>query len=476
MERCDMTLRVLVMLLCVIVAVARDTSKPLFYESFEETWEGRWIPSEKSEYEGSWRYEASKGHEDYGLLVGDEARKHAIAVELPEKVALGDGKTVVLQYDVRAQNGLNCGGAYLKFLEPQEAGWKPSSLDSSSAYTVMFGPDRCGATNKVHFIFRHKNPKTGEVVEHHLNKPPNPPADKLTHVYTAVLHANHSVSILVDGSVKRTADLLSDKDFDVPVIPAATIPDPEDKKPEDWDERAKIPDPEATKPEDWDEAAPREIEDEEASKPEGWLDDEPDEVDDPEAAQPEEWDEEEDGVWEPSKVLNPKCAEAPGCGVWKRPTKKNPDYKGKWKAPLIENPAYKGKWKPQEIPNPDHFELEKPELEPISAIAVEIWTMQDSILFDNVLITDDEELASKYRDETWKPKYDAEKIEQEEERKKEAEEAKATAGDEDDEDEEDSEDDVPLLPEEKAEAAASAIPEIDTVFADEHVADSHDEL
>lgn len=43
----------------------------------------------------------------------------------------------------------------------------------------------------------------------------------------------------------------------------------------------RIPDPEAKKPDDWDEDAPREIPDEEAQKPEGWLDDEPDEIDDP---------------------------------------------------------------------------------------------------------------------------------------------------------------------------------------------------
>jgi hypothetical protein len=60
-----------------------------------------------------------------------------------------------------------------------------------------------------------------------------------------------------------------------------------------------------------------------------------------EASQPEDWDEEEDGEWEPPKVANPKCKEAPGCGEWKRPTKPNPDYKGKWSAPLIDNPDYK---------------------------------------------------------------------------------------------------------------------------------------
>lgn len=43
------------------------------------------------------------------------------------------------------------------------------------------------------------------------------------------------------------------KSFDESVIfSRATIPDPEDKKPEDWDKPEHIPDPDAQKPEDWD--------------------------------------------------------------------------------------------------------------------------------------------------------------------------------------------------------------------------------
>ncbi|CAI9754173.1 unnamed protein product [Fraxinus pennsylvanica] len=75
----------------------------------------------------------------------------------------------------------------------------------------------------------------------------------------------------------KAANFLSNDDFEPPLIPPKTIPDPDDKKPEDWDERAKIPDPDAKKPDDWDEDAPLDIEDEGAVKPEGWLDDEPEE-------------------------------------------------------------------------------------------------------------------------------------------------------------------------------------------------------
>nr|VDC93005.1 unnamed protein product [Brassica rapa] len=383
----------------------------VLYESFDEAFDGRWIVSKNGDYEGVWKHAKSEGHDDYGLLVSEKARKYGIVKELDEPLNLKDG-TIVLQYEVRFQEGLECGGAYLKYLRPQEAGWTPEGFDSESPYSIMFGPDKCGATNKVHFILKHKNPKSGEYVEHHLKFPPSVPYDKLSHVYTAILKPDNEVRILVDGEEKKKANLLSGEDFEPALIPAKTIPDPEDKKPEDWDERAKIPDPNAVKPEDWDEEAPMEIEDEEAEKPEGWLDDEPEEVDDPEATKPEDWDDEEDGMWEAPKIDNPKCEAAPGCGEWKRPMKKNPAYKGKWSAPMIDNPAYKGIWKPRDIPNPDYFELDRPDFEPIAAIGIEIWTMQDGILFDNMLIAKDEKVAESYRQTTWKPKFDVEKEKQ----------------------------------------------------------------
>ncbi|XP_041012628.1 calnexin homolog [Juglans microcarpa x Juglans regia] len=388
-----------------------SASDVIYYEPFDESFEGRWVASQKDDYKGVWKHSKSEGHDDYGLLVSEKARKYAIVKELDQVLSLKDG-TAVLQFEVRLQEGLECGGAYLKYLQPQEAGWQPKEFDNSSPYSIMFGPDKCGSTNKVHFILKHKNPKSGDYAEHHLKYPPSVPSDKLSHVYSAILRPDNEVSILIDGEEKKKANFLSSDDFEPPLIPAKTIPDPDDKKPEDWDERAKIPDPEAVKPDDWDEDAPMEIEDEEAVKPEGWLDDEPEEIDDPDAAKPEDWDDEEDGEWETPKIDNPKCEVAPGCGVWKRPMKRNPAYKGKWHAPLIDNPNYKGIWKPQEIPNPDYFELEKPDFEPIAAIGIEIWTMQDGILFDNILIAGDEKAAESYRLTAWKPKFEDEKEKQ----------------------------------------------------------------
>lgn len=55
-------------------------------------------------------------------------------------------------------------------------------------YTIMFGPDKCGEDYKLHFIFRHKNPKTGEFEEKHAKKPDADLrsyfTDKKTHLFS----------------------------------------------------------------------------------------------------------------------------------------------------------------------------------------------------------------------------------------------------------------------------------------------------
>lgn len=67
----------------------------------------------------------------------------------------------------------------------------------------------------------------------------------------------------------------------------------------------------------------------------------------------------------------------------------NPKYRGKFRAPLIDNPNYQGKWAPRRIPNPDYFEDLNPfKMTPIAAIGIELWSMSNNILFDNLLITD----------------------------------------------------------------------------------------
>ena len=106
-------------------------------------------------------------------------------------------------------------------------------------------------------------------------------------------------------------------------------------------------------------------------------------------------------------IDNPKCEEVSGCGSWSRPLKRNPDYKGKWYPPMIDNPEYKGIWAPRKIPNPHFFEDPHPaKLNPIIGIALDIWTMDRRVAFDDILLTDDEGVAAAHAEKTWRVKFD----------------------------------------------------------------------
>ncbi|CAG8324884.1 unnamed protein product [Penicillium salamii] len=398
--------------------------KAPFLEQFTDDWQARWKPSTakkddtKSDdewaYVGEWAVEEPtvlKGIDgDKGLVVKNAAAHHAISAKFPKKID-NKGKTLVVQYEVKPQNSLVCGGAYLKLLQENKK-LHQEEFSNATPYVVMFGPDKCGATNKVHFIFRHKNPKTGEYEEKHLKTPPVARTNKVTSLYTLIVKPDQTFEILINGESAKAGSLL--EDFNPPVNPEKEIDDPKDTKPADWVDEIQIADPEATKPTDWDEEAPFEIVDEAATQPADWLEDEATSIPDPEAEKPEDWDDEEDGDWLAPTVPNPKCADVSGCGPWTRPMTKNPEYKGKWEAPLIDNPAYKGIWAPRKIKNPAFFEDKTPSnLEPMGAIGFEIWTMQSDILFDNVYIGHSVEDAEKLRQETFDVKFPIEEAEEE---------------------------------------------------------------
>jgi len=125
-----------------------------------------------------------------------------------------------------------------------------------------------------------------------------------------VVKPDNTYKVLIDGEVVEKGELEADWSF----LPPKTIKDPEAKKPEDWDDKAKIDDPEDKKPDDWEQ---------------------PEFIPDPDATKPEDWDDEMDGEWEPPQINNPA-------------------FKGEWKPKQIDNPNYKGPWVHPEIPNPDY--------------------------------------------------------------------------------------------------------------------------
>ncbi|XP_020811300.1 calnexin isoform X1 [Drosophila serrata] len=357
------------------------------------------IAEEISKYDGLWNWESPQRivwANDLGLVLKSKAKHAAISAPLRKPFDFKQDKPLVVQYEVTLQEGQECGGSYLKLLSAGKDTEQLTAFNDKTPYTIMFGPDKCGNDVKMHFIFRHVNPINGTITEKHCNKPKNrleePFKDKLPHLYQLVVRPDNSFEIRVDHKIINEGSLLTD--FKPAVNPPAEIDDPNDKKPEAWDEREKIPDPTAHKPDDWDEDAPPQLPDADAVMPDGWLEEEPDMIFDPTASKPEDWDAEIDGEWEAPLVDNPVCEKAAGCGKWKAPLIPNPNYKGKWRAPMIENPNYQGKWAPKKIANPDFFEDLKPfQMTPISAVGLELWSMSSDILFDNLIITDDVEVA-----------------------------------------------------------------------------------
>ncbi|KAM8939084.1 calmegin isoform 2-T2 [Pelodytes ibericus] len=398
--------------------VAYQTPVPsgevFFTETFDDGTLDGWVLSrtmkedadeEIAKYDGSWAAEElieNKLSGDMGLVLKSVARHHAISAKLNKPFTF-DNKPLIIQYEVNFQDGIDCGGAYIKLLSDSH-NLKLEEFHDRTPYTIMFGPDKCGEDYKLHFIFRHKNPVIGDYDEKHAKRPEVDLKkyfnDKKTHLYTLVLKPDNTYEMLIDQTVVGQGSLL--EDVIPPLNPPKEIDDPKDKKPNEWDERAKIPDPNAIEPEEWDEGGPVQIEDLNAEKPEGWLDDEPHFIPDPNAQRPSDWNDDMDGVWEAPMVHNSKCESAPGCGEWIRPMIDNPDYRGKWKPPLIENPSYQGIWKPRKIPNPHYFEDLNPfKMTPFSAVGLELWSMTSNIYFDNFIICSDKEVADRWASDSW---------------------------------------------------------------------------
>jgi calreticulin len=69
-------------------------------------------------------------------------------------------------------------------------------------------------------------------------------------------------------------------------------------------------------------------------KPDGY-DDIASEIPDPDAKKPDDWDDEDDGEWEAPMVDNPDYE-----GPWMPKMMANPAYKGPWEHPMVANPEY----------------------------------------------------------------------------------------------------------------------------------------
>lgn len=363
---------------------------------------------DKFSYLGEWSLEEAQSYPGYkndkGLVLKKESAHHAISYKLNQPFNNTD-QDLVLQYEVKLQDGLTCGGAYIKLLNDgfNELG----EFSDVSPYQVMFGPDVCGSNNKIHLIINRKNPLTDKYEEKHLSTSPMSPTNRISTLYTLILKKNQHFEIRIDGEVVKAGYLLKPKLFQPEFNPPKLIVDESDFKPLDWVDQQYIIDTTAQKPKGYDmKHLPLRVPDPDAVKPDDWDESEPEYISDPDAVKPENWD--DSVTWEAPKIINPKCYIS-GCGKWKRPTIPNKDYKGPWIPPRRPNPNYKGEWKPRTIVNPEYYADETPtNLELIGGLGFELWSVDKNILFDNIYLGHSIEEAELIGNTTFLPKIEIE--------------------------------------------------------------------
>merc|ERR1712085_40053 len=256
------------------------------------------------------------------------------------------GKELIVQYQAKYEKDVECGGGYLK-LGPKMS--DPTTFGDPTEYNIMFGPDKCGYTKRTHLIFNYKG-------KHVLKKSDlsyKQENDGTSHLYRLIVKPDNTVRVEIDeekiyeGSIKDDWEVLAAKE----------IPDPEDKKPDDWSDESMIDDPDDKKPDDWVEE--KRIVDDEAKKP-------------------DDWDDEEDGEWE-------------------APMKDNAAYKGDWYGKRISNPAYKGVWEAKKIANPEYVDDDSVyRYADFGFLGFDLWQVKGNTIFDNVIVTDDKAEADAF--------------------------------------------------------------------------------
>nr|XP_028589343.1 calreticulin-like isoform X3 [Podarcis muralis] len=254
-----------------------------------DEWEKRWVQSKHRSDYGKFRVASGRFYgdreKDKGLKATEDTKYYAVSARFPP--FNNEGQTLVLQYTVKYDQHVDCGGAYVKLYS---ADLVQEVMNEDSEYYIMFGPDICGEDKKiVQVIFNYKD-------DYYL--------------------------------IKKNITC------------------------EDWDQPERIPDPNVTKPDDWDE--------------------------------------EMDGEWAPPSVPNPEYR-----GIWKPRIIKNPNYNGIWVQPLVDNPEY--------TPDPNLYKYFN-----ISVIGLEILQGKSGTIFDNFLITNDEQYAEDAGNEMWGPTFERE--------------------------------------------------------------------
>jgi len=358
--------------LALLSALAAPATADIYLqEQFnDEGWVKRWTESTKWKPKaemGAWKHTAGKFYadeKDKGIQTSEDARFYGISAPL-EKTFTSGKKPLVIQYTVKHEQSLDCGGAYIKVL-PGGKKFDAAGFGGDTKYGVMFGPDICGSSNKkTHVILDYEGKDDALLIKKEIPCE----SDTSSHLYTLVLRPDNTFEVRVDDKTVREGKLEDEFDF----LPPKEIEDPAQSKPDDWVDDKMMADPESKKPEGWDDI--------------------PEEISDPEAVKPDDWDDEDDGEWEPPMI-------------------DNPEYKGEWKPKMIDNPDYKGPWVHPMIPNPEYKyddNMHKVCRNGCTHVGFELWQVKSGTIFDDIIITDSLDEAKKFAEENFFKKLPLEK-------------------------------------------------------------------
>merc|ERR1719164_359752 len=367
---------------CAIIAIAYVNAEVFLEEDFSGDALSRWTQSTAKDGLGEVKISAGKyfGDEEAGkgLQTSQDAKFYAISTKMKEFSS--QGKTVVIQFSVKHEQDIDCGGAYLKL-----GAFDQAKFEGSSEYNIMFGPDICGsATKKTHVIFNYKGKNLDKKKEVRAE------SDTLSHLYTLIVNPDGTYEVQIDMNKVDSGKLEDGWDF----LEPKQIRDPDEKKPADWVDEAESTIPRTRKPEGYDDIKAK--------------------IADPKAKKPDDWDDESDGTWEAPQIDNPA-------------------YKGPWKAKKIKNPAYKGVWEAKLIDNPKYApDSTIGTYAKFNTVGIDVWQVKSGTIFDDILVTDDVEYAKAHGEKTWKAKKDGEKAAKDkaDEEKRKADEAKRKADEE----------------------------------------------
>lgn len=369
--------------------------KVFYYETFDSPdVTSRWIQSEDKKYDGDWgigdTYPPQAREHEKALIQKTRNTHLAISTKF-KKPLVSKNRSLIIQYEFRAQHSFTCSGAYMKLFTGSN--FDPLKMNDQTPWVILFGPDRCSSKQIIQLIFNLYNPKLQKMQERVLVDPPRFPIDYFNHIYTLIIRPTNTYSILIDNTVVKEGSLLND--FNPPIAPQEFVYDPNDRKPADWVDNKFIFDYDYT-PSTVDPMIPEFIE-----APLGWKRNEPELIPDPDAVEPKGWNKKLFGEWKPPLVKNPKCKI--GCGRFSLPLIPNPNYEPK--KPYKLNPNYTGPWKPRKIPNPDYYKVPSPsQLPSISGLGFELWCTNKELAFTNILIAFDEDEIIKWNGQDFAPR------------------------------------------------------------------------